>query len=652
MKRIQIYLFAAGALAVSWLAAEPRFVGSYSATQVQAPSPPPAKPNILWITSEDNGPQIGAYGDAYATTPNLDALAGKGFRYRIAWSNGPVCGASRTALITGVYPESTGGEHMRSAVGLPAKLKLYPTLLREAGYYVTNNAKTDYNYPEVGPVWDASSGTAHYKNRPAGKPFFAIFNIGTTHESQIRTRPHTWIHDVAKAPVPAHQPSTQEAREDWAQYYDKITEMDATAGRLLADLDAAGLADSTIVMYFGDHGAGLPRSKRFPYNSGLQVPLIVYVPAAFRNLAPPEVAKGGSVSDRLVSFVDLPPTLLSLAGVRPPDWMQGHAFMGPFTTPAPEFLFGFRGRMDERYDLVRSVRDRRYVYLRNFMPQRPAGQHVAYLFQTPSTVAWKRKYDAGELQPPHTDFWEPKATEELYDLQEDPHEARNLAASAAHRDALQRMRTALDRHLRDTRDVGFLPEYEFHRYPETTMYERRLDPARYDFERIYAAALRATDRRVDYAQVRSGLSDSNPIVRYWSAIGAVVRGKAVVASAATDLERLLNDPEPGPRLVAAEALGRLGPAQYRDRAIAILVRDGDPAAWPALPPASALYAAQLSLYTLNQFTGLSLDVKAQVAKLPPISERVETAAAPIPGTSQSRGDQRANLKAAIAADVR
>jgi hypothetical protein len=424
------------------------------------------------------------------------------------------------------------------------------------------------------------------------------------------------VHDVAKAPVPAHQPSTQEAREDWAQYYDKITEMDATAGRYLAELDAAGLTDSTMVMYFGDHGAGLPRSKRFPYNSGLQVPLIVYVPAKFRQLGPPESAKGGSVSDRLVSFVDLAPTLLSLAGVRAPEWMQGHAFMGPFSTPAPEFLFGFRGRMDERYDLVRSVRDQRYVYLRNFMPHRPHGQYVAYLFQTPSMAAWKRLYDSGKLQPPHAYFWEPKASEELYDLQNDPQETRNLATLAAHREILERMRSALDRHERDTRDVGFLPEYELHRYPDTTVYERRLDPARYDFERIYAAAQRATDRSVDYAQVRSSLADANPIVRYWAATGALVRGKAAVGTAVADLEKLLSDPEPGPRLVAAEALGRFGPAQFRDRAIAILVRDASPAAWPALPPASALYAAQLSLYTLNQFTGLSQDVEAQVAQLP------------------------------------
>jgi uncharacterized sulfatase len=641
------------------------------------------RPNILWITSEDNGPQLGAYGDRYATTPHLDALAAKGYRYRVAWSNGPVCGASRTALITGVYPASTGGEHMRSLVRLPADIQLYPTLLRDAGYYVTNNNKTDYNYPEVGPVWHASSGAAHWKNRPAGQPFFAIFNLGQSHEGQIRSRPHTWVHDVERAPVPPYMPNVRETREDWAQYYDQITVMDANAGERLAELEAAGLADDTIVMYFGDHGAGLPRSKRSPYNSGLQVGLIVYVPERFRHLGPSEASRPGSVSQRLVSFVDLPPTLLSLAGVRPPTWMQGRAFMGPFATPDPEFVYGFRGRMDERYDLTRSVRDQRYVYLRNYMPHRPHGQHVEYLFQTPTTAVWKRMYDEGRLKPPQTHYWEPKPTEELYDLQEDPYETRNLASVATHADILRRMRGALDAHTRATRDVGFLPEYELHRESTLTVYERRENPATYDFERIYPMALKASDRSVPYADVRAGLGDRDPIVRYWAAVGALVRGREAVASASADLERLLADPEPGPRIVAAEALGRFAPVTHRQRAMDVLLRDAD-------TRTGDLYRAQLALYTLNQFTDLTDAEKATIAALPPETAARgaqaggrgargagrgrggDAAAGQARGTPAGgrgagggagagagagagvpdRGDYRSRLKAAIAADVR
>lgn len=615
----------------------------------------PARPNILWITSEDNGPQLGAYGDTYATTPNLDALAAKGYRYRVAWSNGPVCGASRTALITGVHPEATGGEHMRSLVRLPETIRLYPALLREAGYYVTNNSKTDYNYAEVEPTWHESSPNAHWKNRPDGAPFFAVFNFTDTHESQVRTRPHTWVHDVDQAPVPPYMPNVRETREDWAQYYDQIAVMDAKAGEKLREIEAAGLADDTIVMYFGDHGAGLPRSKRYPYNSGLRVPLIVYVPEKFRSLGPAEASKPGSESRRLVSFVDLPPTLLSLAGVEPPASMQGRAFMGRYTTPDPDYVYGFRGRMDERYDLTRSLRDQRYVYLRNYMPHRPYGQYVEYLFQTPTTAVWRRMYDEGRLQPPQTAFWEPKPSEELYDLDDDPHETRNLAASPAHVDVLQRMRRALDAHAREIRDVGFLPEYELYRDEAAmTAYERGHDAQWYDFDRIYAAATRASDRRVAFADFRADLSDRDPIVRYWAATGALIRGHDAVSSATADLERLLDDPHPGPRIVAAEALGRFGPPTFRDRAIASLLRDADPATWAGLSSErAAVLAAQFALYALNQFTDLPESVKREVAKLAPIGGRgAETPAQGLGMRALSRGDYRAQLKAAIAADVR
>ena len=225
-------------------------------------------------------------------------------------------------------------------------------------------------------------------------------------------------------------PDTKESREDWAQYYDQLTVMDEAVGQRIAELEAAGLGDDTIIMSYGDHGAGLARSKRTPFNSGLQVGLAVYIPPKFRGLGPPEAARPGSESTRLVSFVDLAPTLLSLAGVKPPDWMQGKAFLGPHTAPTPSFLFGFRGRMDERYDLVRSVRDERYIYIRNYMPHRPHGQHVDYMFETPMTAKWKAMFDAGALKAPQTAFWEPKASEELYDLQADKWEVNNLAGRA------------------------------------------------------------------------------------------------------------------------------------------------------------------------------------------------------------------------------
>ncbi|UCC97923.1 MAG: sulfatase, partial [Phycisphaerales bacterium] len=415
-------------------------VGVVTGSQVMARAQD--RPNILWITSEDNGPALGCYGDAFADTPHIDSIAAQGMIYERAWSAAPVCAPARTTIISGLYPPSMGAQHMRSQVAMPAFMKMYPQFLREAGYYCTNNSKEDYNLAKPGKVWDESSRKGHWRNRTAGQPFFAIFNFTTSHESQIRKRPHQQVHDPAKVRVPAYHPNTLEVRQDWAQYYDKITEMDAQVGGVLKQLKDDGLEQDTIIFYYGDHGPGMPRCKRWPYDSGLRVPMVVHFPAKFKHLAPPEY-KAGGVSKRLVSFVDLAPTLLSIVGTRPPEWMQGKAFAGKYVTKAPQYMFGFRGRMDERYDMVRTATDGRYVYLRHYMPHKMYGQHVAYMFQTPTTQKWKQLYDEGKLQNAgQRRFWEKKVSQELYDLQADPDEVRNLADSPEHRAALRRLRRA------------------------------------------------------------------------------------------------------------------------------------------------------------------------------------------------------------------
>jgi len=342
------------------------------------------QPNILWIVAEDINPHLGCYGDMNAVTPNIDGLATNALRYTKCWSTAPVCAPARTALITGAYPPSLGAEHMRSMVKMPDFMRMYPQFLRDRGYYCVNNSKEDYNVAKSGKVWDESSKKAHWKKRKSSQPFFAVFNIGVSHESQIRVRPHAPKHDPARVRLPAYHPDVPEVRHDWAQYYDKITEMDAIVGSRLQELGDAGLADDTIVFFYGDNGSGMPRSKRWPYNSGLNVPLIIRVPERFRQLAP-EDYRPGAATDRLVGFVDFAPTLLSLAGIKPPDWMQGHAFMGRFAAASHKHIFGFRGRMDERYDLVRSVRNDRFIYLRNYRPDLIYGQHLAYMFETPTT---------------------------------------------------------------------------------------------------------------------------------------------------------------------------------------------------------------------------------------------------------------------------
>ncbi len=536
------------------------------------PAPPAARPNILWLTSEDHGIEMGCYGDALARTPHVDALAARGMIFKRAWSNHPVCAPARTTIATGFYGESSGGIHMRSMVPLAAGAKLYPDHLRAAGYYATNNAKEDYNVPKTAQSWDASSRQAHWKNRGAGQPFIAVFNSEKSHESQLRTRPHTAITDPAKVRIPAYHPDLPEVRRDWAQYYDKVSEADADAGARLKEIADAGLAEDTIVFYYGDHGSGMPRSKRWPSNSGLHVPLVVYFPQKWLHLAPQEYKAGGQ-SDRLVSFVDLAPTVLSLAGIKPPAAMQGHAFAGPFQTAPQPFLYGARGRMDERQDFVRSVTDGRYVYLRNFFPHVSQAQRVDYQFQTPTTRVWRAAYDAGKTNDTQSIFWRtPKAPEELYDLTADRDEVINLAASPAHRATLEKFRAAQRAHLTRVRDICFLPEGEMHaRAAGLAPYDLARDEAKYPFARLYAAADLASG--LDPAavpQLRTLATDPDAAARYWGVIGFQMRGGAAVSGDLPLLRRALADASPLVRIVAAETLGTYGPAADLAPALAVL----------------------------------------------------------------------------------
>jgi len=522
-------------------------------------------PNILWITSEDHGPEMGCYGDDFATTPHVDALARKGMLFELAWSSAPVCAPARTTIITGLYPPSFGGQHMRSMVKLPDSLRLYPSYLREAGYYCTNSSKEDYNVQAREKGWHESSRRAHYRKRRDGQPFFAIFNSTVSHESRVRARPHRAEHDPARVRVPAYHPDNAESRQDWAQYYDVVTRADAIAGKHLADLDKAGLSDDTIVFYYGDHGSGMSRSKRWTYNSGLAVPLVVFFPKRWEHLAPKEYSTGGR-SDRLVGFVDLAPTLLSLAGVEPPETMQGHAFAGEHQREKPRYMFGFRGRMDERYDFIRTVTDGRYQYIRNYNPHFIYGQHVNYNFVTPSTAAWKRDHDAGKLNEAQSRFWGLKPAEELYDLRADPDEVNNLAASPEHAQKLRELRKAQQDWCRRIRDVGFLPEGEIHsRSAGTTPYEMARDDGKYPFDRIFAAADVATRRDAAALPVlKKHLRDSDSAVRYWGAVGILNRGADAVAASVDELGLALEDDSPYVRVVAGYALGKHGsPAEQR-----------------------------------------------------------------------------------------
>ncbi len=535
------------------------------------------QPNILWITCEDIGPHLGCYGDTYSTTPNLDKFAKRALLYRNAWSNAPVCAPARTTIISGMYPPSTGSEHMRCQTNLPPDMHMFVVLLRRLGYYCTNKSKEDYNLKKPAQLWNASSRKAHYKNRKPGQPFFAVINLTVSHESRIQRGGGKLVHDPKKARVPAYHPDTSQVRRDWARYYDQITKLDEQVGQILRELQEAGLADDTIIFFYGDHGSGMPRNKRFAYNSGLHVPMLVHIPRRFRDLSPEGYAPGGQ-TNRLVSFVDLAPTVLSLAGTAPPKYYQGHAFMGKHEAKPRQYLHGFRGRMDERYDMVRSVRDERYVYIRNYMPHRPDGQFLRTMYRTPTTQVWKKLFVAGKLNAAQSAFFQPSPPEELYDLKNDRDEVKNLAKSPKHQAILKRLRKAQQDLVFQIRDVGFLPENEIHtRSKGSTPYQMGHDKKKYPLKRIFemaeiASGLKATD----IPKLQRGLQDTDSAVRYWAALGFLMRGRKAVQGNRELLRKSLKDPAPSVRIAAGEALGTYGSKEDVTASLEALIALGGP----------------------------------------------------------------------------
>ncbi len=519
-----------------------------------------ARPNIIWITSEDNGAFLGCYGDSFATTPNLDKLASGGFRYTQAYANTAVCAPSRNTIITGVYANSNGHQNMRSTYRKSDRVMLYPQLLRKAGYYCSNRKKEDFNIDpsQTRDVWDALGPDAHYKNRPAGKPFFAVFNLEISHESclfdpipddKLRHRPE-------KVTLPPYHPDTPEMRHDWAQYYDKVEDMDAAVGKLLRELEESGEAENTIVFYYSDHGGILARSKRYLYDTGTRVPFIVHIPEKFKNMYP--AAAPGQKVDRLISFVDLAPTLLSIVGAPAPAYMQGKPFLGAGKAKEPEFVYQFRDRMDERFDMSRSVVDHQFRYTRNYMPHRIYGQYIAYLFRAASIRSWEEAYQNGKCNELQSAFWKPKPVEELYDRENDPWEVHNLATDPAYGPVLARMRKACDDWMMSIHDTGFIPEAE--------MIDRIGSGNAYDYMRQKKVPLQQIIRAADFSinpepgnipKLVKLLDSDQPAIRYWAATGLLIQvEKAQMAIPA--LKKAAEDQSNSVAIVAAEALYRLG----------------------------------------------------------------------------------------------
>lgn len=535
----------------------------------QAAEPTRSAPNILWISCEDISSHLGCYGDTAATTPHLDQLASEGVRYSHAFTCHGVCAPSRTGIITGMYPVALGANHMRSKATLPAHVRCFPEYLREAGYYCCNNSKTDYNFHwKKDAVWNNTSRQAHWKNRSsADQPFFAVFNLTMTHESRIW--PENWkkvvaeldqdrLHDPADVVVPALYPDTLKVRQAIARLHDLITVMDQRVGQLLQELDDAGLTDDTIVIFWSDHGDGFARAKRWVYDTGTRVPMIVKIPPRYRVDGQ---GTPGSVDDRLINLIDLGPTMLNLAGVAVPRHMQGRAFLGEQLPAARHFIHGARDRIDERFDMVRSVRDRRFRYVRNFMPWRPALQHVSYSERSVTRQALREDHAAGKLSSDVDRFVDsPRARDELYDLDADPLELHNLAEDPRYAGDLKRLQEQCDRWQFEVRDAHLLPE-------SLLLKEERDAGSRQEIFSAGSTVIRWAglfDAATGQTPPLVSAMSPDPAVRFWG-MSLLDQSNGASVSALTSG---LQDPMPIVRIAAARSLGSA--SEHQQKVIPVL----------------------------------------------------------------------------------
>lgn len=491
------------------------------------------RPNILWITAEDMSRTLGCYGDSFATTPNLDQLAVQSARYTHAFATSPVCSPSRACLINGCLATTQGAHAMRSLIPIPTALDGFPALLRQIGYYTTNNVKTDYNSGGESNIlkasWDASSEQADWRGRQAGQPFFAVINLMESHQSRSMVWPYqqfqdevqvhlsaNQIHDPDFVPLPPYYPDTPLVRKTVARYYDCVTRMDQRVGEILAKLKADGLDDDTIVFFYSDHGSGMPRHKRALLDSGMRVPLLIRIPEKYRGMARSVALTG--VVDRLVNFEDFGPTVLSLAGIDAiPEHMTGRAFLGPLDTPRRQYTFGHRDRVDEIMDMARSIRSHEYLYIRNYMPHLGYNQPGAWIDQADVRKDFYALDDSGKATPAQLQYLSAtRPPEELYNCVEDPLNLNNLAYSLQHEKTVMRMRRVLHRHLLESRDLGLVPELELWRHATAMPPMQWAKTDEFDVERLLAAAeLVGTD---DFDAISETLEDRRPSVRYWGAV--------------------------------------------------------------------------------------------------------------------------------------
>lgn len=521
------------------------------------------RPNIVWVVSEDNSKHyLKLYEEGGAPMPNIEALAKEGLVFEHAFSNGPVCSVARSTIISGCYAPRVGVQYHRRMqfATLPKGVQMFPSYLRQSGYYTTNNSKEDYNFKKPGGVWDESSKKASYRNRKAGQPFFHVQNFGRSHEGQLhfsksdmKTPTVTATKEVEVFP---YHPNTPTFRYTHAKYRDLQMEIDRQIGAFIDQLKADGVYDNTIIFYYGDHGGVLPRGKGYIYESGVHVPMVVYFPPKWRHLAP---AEPGSRLDGFVQFIDLGPTVLHLAGVKVPKAMDGRPFLGKGVTKEKldqrDQTFSYADRFDEKYDLVRAIRKGKFKYMRNFQPFNFDGLFNFYRYKMLAYKEWRALFDEGKLNDAQKQFFEVRAPEALYDIEKDPHETNNLAADPAYASTLKSLRKQLNKQLLSMPDLSFLPEPYLVQKGLANPVQFGQTHKKEIKQLIKLANLQMKPFEQAERSLAKALASPQAWQRYWGLIVCSTFGAEATSLYADAQSIAENDPEPLVRMRAAEFLG-------------------------------------------------------------------------------------------------
>ncbi len=521
------------------------------------------RPNIVWLTSEDNSVHyVKLYDETGAAMPNIEKLAKHGLVFNHAFSTAPVCSVARTTLLTGAYAPRIGTQYHRRSkmVPMPDGGRMYPWYLREAGYYTTNNSKTDYNVIDQGG-WDESSAKATWRNRKPGQPFFHVQNTTLTHESSLHfsaeematVKNKTSSDSVTLFP---YFPDTPTFRYTHARYLDNHKKVDDYHGEYINMLKEDGVLDDTFIFYYGDHGGVMPRGKGYAYESGLHVPLVVYVPKNWKHLVDADL---GSRVDGFVSFVDFAPTLLNLAGIPVPAHMDGKPFLGKNVSldevNQRDESFGYADRFDEKYDLVRTLRKGKYTYMRNYQPFNFDGLWNEYRYRMLAYQEWLELFNAGKLNEVQRQFFEPRPAEQLFDVEKDPHEVNNLADDPKYATVLKDMRRTLSKKVKSINDLSLFPESFL--YDEA--FGNPVEFGRENSQRISELVDIADLSLVKFSEARKGiqkaLNSKDPWARYWGLIVCSSFGESAKPFVNKAKLMAAKDPENLVRVRAAEFLG-------------------------------------------------------------------------------------------------